>query len=157
MPQLTSEHKNPIAYFMPGAVGEMIEAPKKKIVADTVIGHRYRICRRIGGGAMKDVYLAEDLRLARRHCALAEMIDSFINPTLRADAVKSFIREADILAELDHPHIPKIYDRFNENNHHFLVMEFVEGGNLEKRLCGRTQGSARQGLTSSRFFGPAME
>ena len=50
------------------------------IEANTIIGGRYRVTRPLGGGGMKMVYLAEDLRLASRPCALAEMVDSFTDP-----------------------------------------------------------------------------
>lgn len=45
--------------------------------------------RPLGGGGMKQVYLADDIRLANRPCALAEMIDSFANPKDRQTAVPS--------------------------------------------------------------------
>ena len=45
------------------------------------------------------VYLAEDMRLASRPCALAEMVDSFTDPTMQQQAVAAFQREADMLAQ----------------------------------------------------------
>src|SRR2546429_7759254 len=110
------------------------------IPPDTVVGNRYRVTRPLGGGGMKMVYLAEDLRLAARPCALAEMVDTFTNPEMQAQAVQSFQREADMLAELSHEHIPRIYDRLSEQNRHYLVMEFVHGTTLEdmiKAACGK--------------------
>jgi serine/threonine protein kinase len=87
---------------------------------------------------MKLVYLAEDLRLAARSCALAEMVDSFTNPDAQTQAVAAFQREADMLARLSNEHIPRVFDRFSEANHHFLVMEYIEGVTLEDDL--RTNG-----------------
>jgi serine/threonine protein kinase len=108
------------------------------IAANTVVGGRYRVIRHLGGGGMKQVYLAEDLRLAARPCALAEMVDSLPNAEAQRQAEAAFSREADMLAELDHPHIPIIFDRFSEQNRHYLVMELVDGKTLEERLkeCG---------------------
>ena len=64
---------------------------------------------------MKLVYLcAEDLRLAARSCALAEMVDSFTNPDAQTQAVAAFQREADMLARLSNEHIPRVFDRFSE-------------------------------------------
>ena len=83
---------------------------------------------------MKRVYLAEDLHL-NRNCALAQMIDSFMNDTQRLAAVSAFEREADLLAKLENIHIPHIYDRFSENQTHYLVMEYVPGRTLEERLA----------------------
>ncbi len=104
------------------------------IAPNTIIGNRYRISRLLGGGGMKMVYLAEDLRLSGRPCALAEMVDAISNPDLQHQAVVSFQREADMLAQLNNEHIPRIYDRFSEQNRHYLVMEYVAGRTLEEEL-----------------------
>lgn len=104
------------------------------IASGTIIGGRYRVAKPLGGGGMKMVYLAEDLRLAARPCALAEMVDTFTNPDMQQQAVAGFQREADMLAELSNEHIPRIYDRFNDQNRHYLVMEYVEGFTLEESL-----------------------
>jgi eukaryotic-like serine/threonine-protein kinase len=98
-----------------------------------VIGHRYRTIRRLGGGGMKIVYLAEDLRL-RRACAVAQMIDNFTDPEERRRAVADFVREAELIAALKHPNIVAIYDRFQDQNKHYLVMEFVKGITLGDRI-----------------------
>jgi serine/threonine protein kinase len=108
------------------------------IAANTVIGNRYRVTKPLGGGGMKMVYLAEDLRLAARPCALAEMVDAISNPDMQQAAASGFQREADMLAELNHEHIPRIYDRFSEQNRHYLVMEYIAGDTLEEEL--RTAG-----------------
>ncbi len=104
------------------------------IAANTIVGGRYRVIRPLGGGGMKLVYLAEDLRLAARPCALAEMVDSFTDPDMQRQAVAAFQREADMLAQLSNEHIPRIHDRFSEQNRHYLVMEFVDGQTLEDEL-----------------------
>ncbi|MBV8361965.1 MAG: protein kinase [Deltaproteobacteria bacterium] len=84
---------------------------------------------------MKAVYLAEDLRLKARRCALAVMVDSFTSDEARRHAVLTFQREADILAQLDHPAIPKVSDRFSEQDHHYFVMDYVAGQTLEAKLA----------------------
>src|SRR5579872_4559284 len=84
---------------------------------------------------MKQVYLVEDLRLAKRSCALAEMLDNFADANLQRKAAMAFHREAEMLAKLDNPHIPRIYDNFSEQNRHCLVMEYVEGTTLEEKLA----------------------
>jgi len=104
------------------------------IAAITTLANRYRVVRPLGGGAMKQVYLAQDTRLADRPCALAEMIDSFANPDAQRQAIVAFTREADILAGFSHEHIVRVYDRFSEANHHYLVMEYVQGKTLEATI-----------------------
>src|SRR3982074_3731093 len=104
------------------------------IQPNTIIGGRYRVIKPLGGGGMKLVYLAEDLRLAARSCALAEMVDSFTNPDMQKQAVAAFQREADMLAQLSNEHIPRVFDRFSAENRHYLVMEYVDGVTLEDEL-----------------------
>ncbi len=104
------------------------------IAANTIVGGRYRVLKPLGGGGMKLVYLAEDLRLAARPCALAEMVDSFTSPDMQRQAVAAFQREADMLAQLSNEHIPRVFDRFSEQNHHYLVMEYIDGITLEQKL-----------------------
>src|SRR5271155_5253 len=104
------------------------------IAPNTIVGGRYRVIKPLGGGGMKLVYLAEDLRLSARACALAEMVDAFTSPEAQQQAIAAFQREADMLAQLNNEHIPRVIDRFSEANHHYLVMEYIEGETLEERL-----------------------
>lgn len=104
------------------------------IAPDTIVGGRYKVVKPLGGGGMKLVYLAEDLRLASRRCALAEMVDSLTNPEMQRQAAAAFQREAEMLAQLSNEHIPRIFDCFSERNHHYLVMEYIEGATLDEEL-----------------------
>ena len=104
------------------------------IAPNTIVGGRYRVVKPLGGGGMKLVYLAEDLRLAARRCALAEVVDNFTNPDAQRQAVDAFQREADMLARLNNEHIPRVFDRFSEQNHHYLVMEYIDGATLEEEM-----------------------
>ncbi|MGA8643728.1 protein kinase domain-containing protein [Candidatus Binatus sp.] len=105
--------------------------------AGTVLQGRYKITRLLGGGGMGMVYLATDQRLANRPCAIKEMVDHFIDQAQRIEANEYFAREADTLAQLKHQAIPAITDRFELANRHYLVMEYVEGRNLEEELAVR--------------------
>jgi predicted nucleic acid-binding Zn ribbon protein len=114
-----------------------------------LIGQRYRIIKPLGGGAMKQVYLAEDLRLSNRPCALAEMIEDAWDSEDQHTFAEAFAREASILALLKHPRIPHVYDHFSENNRHFLVMEYVEGETLANRLKASPKGFLDQNFVIS--------
>jgi serine/threonine protein kinase len=65
------------------------------------------------------------------------MVDHFIDQAQRIEANEYFAREADTLAQLKHQAIPAITDRFEIANRHYLVMEYVEGRNLEEELAAR--------------------
>ena len=108
-----------------------------QLEAGTVLQGRYQIRRLLGGGGMGMVYLASDQRLANRPCAIKEMVDHFIDQAQRIEANDYFAREADTLAQLKHQAIPAITDRFELANRHYLVMEYVEGRNLEEELAAR--------------------
>ena len=111
-----------------------------------VLAGRYSIERMLGGGGMGVVYLAHDQRLANRPCAIKEMVDHFIDQQQRLEANDYFAREADTLAQLKHQAIPAITDRFDAQNRHYLVMEYVEGRNLEEELAARNGDPLPEGL-----------
>jgi serine/threonine protein kinase len=111
--------------------------PTEALSPGTVLQNRYAVERLLGGGGMGMVYLAHDQRLANRPCAVKEMVDHFIDPQQRIEANEYFAREADTLAQLKHSAIPAITDRFDDHNRHYLVMEYVEGRNLEEELAAR--------------------
>ncbi|HLJ21747.1 MAG TPA: protein kinase [Stellaceae bacterium] len=111
--------------------------PNEPLTSGTVLQNRYEIERLLGGGGMGTVYLAHDQRLANRYCAVKEMVDHFIDQQQRIEANEYFAREADTLAQLKHAAIPAITDRFDDQNRHYLVMEYVEGRNLEEEIAAR--------------------
>ena len=69
-----------------------------------------------------------------RQCAVKEMINSIQDPELHEKAFRNFEREAGILATLDHPSIPKIYDYYIFGDRAYLVMEYIQGRDLEALL-----------------------
>ena len=93
---------------------------------------RYRIKKVLGVGGMGRVYLANDTRLANRPVAVKEMIVG--DGIQEKKAIEDFTREANVLARLSHPGIPTLIDYFAENARHYLVMEFVAGGDLQHVL-----------------------
>lgn len=92
--------------------------------------NRYRIVRQLGQGGMGTVYEAEALRL-NTSFALKETL--FTDERLR----QQFEREAQLLARLRHPAMPRVFDHFEEGDGLFLVMDFIQGedlwGMLERR------------------------
>jgi hypothetical protein len=86
---------------------------------------------------MGRVYLARDQRLADRLCAIKEVFDRFNDAEERARAIEYFQREAGTLSQLKHPAIPTIVDRFGEGNCHYLVMDYIEGTNLEDEVAAQ--------------------
>ena len=104
----------------------------------TVLQNRYQIVGVLGTGGMGSVYQARDLRFPNvtKLCAVKEMMNLATDPLMRRMVVQNFEREADILATLDHPAVPEIFDYFSEDNRSFLVMEFITGQTLEELMEG---------------------
>lgn len=100
--------------------------------ANTVLADRYQVQSRVGGGGMGSVYRAVDRNLANRTVAIKEMIEMFADATARAKAIEDFKRESELLARLEHPSIPTIYDYFFDSarGRYYLVMKFIDGGDL---------------------------
>ncbi len=104
--------------------------------ANTVLLARYKIIGVLGGGGQGAVYQARDLNFpdVQKRVAVKEMLNPATDPNLRAATLKTFQREANILAMLTHPAIPKIYDFFDWNDRAYLVMEYINGKDLEELI-----------------------
>src|SRR5215216_873545 len=96
-----------------------------------VLRGRYKIQDRIGQGGMGSIYLADDTRLKGRQCALKEVeYDRALPENIREEARGQFLREATVLARLDHPNLPKVSDFFSSGPRDYLVMDYVPGKDL---------------------------
>ena len=96
-----------------------------------VLHDRYKVRERIGQGGAGSIYLADDLRLAGRLCALKEVeYDTALPENIREEARGQFLREATILARLDHPNLPKVSDFFSNGPRDYLVMDYIPGDDL---------------------------
>ncbi|MDQ7826347.1 MAG: serine/threonine-protein kinase [Candidatus Eremiobacteraeota bacterium] len=103
----------------------------------TVFRARYRITAVIGEGATGRVYQAEDLTIAGARWALKELSTDALSPEEGREAREFFQREFRILSGLNHTGLPKVVDCFPESSRHYLVMEYIEGENLEEKLSLR--------------------
>jgi serine/threonine protein kinase len=100
-------------------------------------GGRYQIIGQLGHGGMGAVYLAKDMELFGRLCVVKQMRPFFATQSERRKAEEDFKREAEVLARLNHPghpRIPEVYGYFVEGMDQFLVMKYIEGESLERRL-----------------------
>ncbi len=107
-----------------------------RLAKDATLQDRYCILGVIGAGGMSTVYKAQDMRFPKvtRLCAVKEMLNIATNPQVRQRNLRNFEREAGILATLNYPAIPQVYDYFSEGEHSYLVMEFIQGTDLEALL-----------------------
>jgi len=94
---------------------------------------RYYLEERLGEGGMAVVYKAYDTRLERT--VAIKIIRAAAFPTDELSKVrKRFEREAKLLAKLSHPNIVKVHDYGEHNESPYLVMEYMPGGTLKKKL-----------------------
>jgi len=93
---------------------------------------KYEILRKLGSGATSSVFLCADPFSGRR------MAVKLFHPEALRDAVsarihrKLFLTEASLVGKLSHPHIVAIYDAVADDENTYIVMEYVEGGTLDK-------------------------
>jgi serine/threonine-protein kinase len=96
--------------------------------------NRYRIVKLLAEGGMGAVYRAWDLRL-NAPVALKEMVPpDRTNPQALAQYRQQFEKEAQVLAQLDHPYLVDVKNFFDERGNTYLVMNFVEGDSLADRI-----------------------
>ncbi|MEK6751868.1 MAG: serine/threonine-protein kinase [Chloroflexota bacterium] len=109
------------------------ERPRQQLQSGITLVNRYNVQDVIGVGGMGSVYRARDLHFPNvvKLVAVKEMINMAPDPLVRQTIVQNFEREANLLATLNHPAIPRIYDYFTQNEHSYLVLEFIHGKDLE--------------------------
>ena len=93
-----------------------------------VLQDRYRIVSRIGRGGMGAVYEAIDLRLDHTVALKQTLTDN-------EELWRQFEREARLMAQLNHPVLPRVSDYFTEGKRAFFVMQFVEGSSLSEIIA----------------------
>jgi serine/threonine protein kinase len=120
------------------AAGLTSETMTKSLPVGTPLqGGRYQIIGQLGHGGMGAVYLAKDMELFERLCVVKQMRPFFATQSERRKAEEDFKREAEVLARLNHPghpRVPEVYGYFVEGVDQFLVMKYIEGESLERRL-----------------------
>ncbi len=112
------------------------QSSDKQLQSGSVLANRYAIEEVIGVGGMGAVYRARDLHFPNvvKHVAVKEMIIQTRDPLVRQTIVQNFEREANILVTLEHPCIPRIFDYFSLNERSYLVLELIQGKDLEEML-----------------------
>jgi len=90
---------------------------------------------------MGAVYLAQDRRAFDRLCVVKQMLEYYdpSDPEERLRAEERFEEEGRTLASLSHPGVPKIYAFFSEKGRFYIVMEYIEGRDLESFVTHQDQ------------------
>ncbi|MFQ6045276.1 MAG: protein kinase [Gemmatimonadales bacterium] len=113
---------------------------------------RYEIERQVGAGGMSLVYLARDLKHGR--AVAIKVLRPEISASLGQDR---FLREIQIAAKLQHPHILPLYDSGEAEGLLYYVMPFVEGDTLRERLLRHRQLAVDDALSITRDVAEALQ
>ena len=110
-------------------VSDLPDPPDLLATLRDALADRYAVERKLGQGGMATVFLAEDVK---HHRPVAiKVLHQELAAALGADR---FLREIEIAARLQHPHILPLYDSGRADGLLFYVMPYVEGESLRDRL-----------------------
>ncbi len=115
------------------------------------LADRYRIDREIGHGGMATVFLADDVKHHRQ--VAIKVLRAELASLLGADR---FLREVEIAAKLNHPHILPLYDSGEADGFLFYVMPYVKGESLRRKLDREKQLSVDEALAITRQVASAL-
>ncbi|MFN8674692.1 MAG: protein kinase [Candidatus Sericytochromatia bacterium] len=93
--------------------------------------NNYEVIKQIGSGGMGTVFLARDPRLQRLVAIKKVKIPPATQQEARTEVTTRFYREARAIAMLNHPNIVTVYDLGEEDDSCYMVMEFLDGKDLE--------------------------
>lgn len=116
---------------------------------ETLLHNRYRIINKLGQGGMGAVYLAYDT-------ALEHEVAVKLNRNPSPESTDQFLKEAQLLATLKHPNLPRVIDYFIIDQNQFLVMDYITGDNLGELLEKVGAQSIEQVLIWTQKVGSAL-
>ena len=102
-----------------------------------IIKDRYEIVEILGEGAFGAVYRVKDKTLHEKEWAMKELGCDFDSEEDKKVSFATFQQESKILSNLKHPGIPDIADYFIDNERAYLIMEVIQGKNLDDYLESR--------------------
>ncbi|MEW6558040.1 MAG: protein kinase, partial [Elusimicrobiota bacterium] len=100
----------------------------------TILENKYKIVNLVKKGGMGAVYKAYDIKFVNNFYAIKELLPIYGTPLEQEQSRKWFEREAKILKNLTHANLPKIFDYFICNERYYLVMDLIEGDDLDTIL-----------------------
>ncbi|MBU5677365.1 Stk1 family PASTA domain-containing Ser/Thr kinase [Alkaliphilus sp. MSJ-5] len=118
-----------------------------------ILGNRYEIVEKIGGGGMALVYKAK-CNLLNRYVAIKVLRPEFINDK---DLLDKFRKESQAAASLSHPNIVNVYDVGEEDGVYYIVMEYVDGKTLKELIKEKGKLSKNEILDFTRQIALALK
>lgn len=150
---ITFARSDPTAHAPPPPDSPVSPLPIPAIEPPPTKLPRYQILEKIGQGGFAEVYRAHDTRL-NRFVALKGLR----SPLLRdSDRTKRFMREAQTIAQLSHPHIVPIYDVLEVDDQLYIVMRLIDGPTLEHLIANHGRLTWPQSLEIITAVAQAMD
>jgi serine/threonine protein kinase len=119
------------------ACGAALLAEDDTLAADVQQAHllrqRYRLQAQVGTGGFSAVYKAEDITTGKFVAVKAISLRG-LTPQEKIEATDAFNREVSLLSTLRHRNLPQILDHFTDTECWYVIMDFIDGMPLEKRL-----------------------
>ena len=144
---------NQVSMLFPTMDGPLPDSPVGELDAlRAALAHRYTIERVLGHGGMATVYLADDVR-HHRQVAVKVLGHEFAHLLGR----DRFLREIEIAAHLQHPHIVPLFDSGEAGGFLYYVMPAVEGETLRERLSRDIQLPVDEALRIVREVADALD
>ncbi len=111
-----------------------------QLPADQILNNRYHVIRLLGQGGMGAVYYVHDPVL-NRYVAIKQLQPDPITGEEAHEIVRQqFLREAQSLASLHHPNLPRVTDYFTQDRLQYLVMDYIDGQSLTELLLAAPGG-----------------
>ena len=131
-----SDFTIPISHSEESKIVDETEYGYKVLNPNDVLNHRYSIVKELGSGGFATTYLAIDRKSTPAvKCAIKQLQPRFNSPTIWAGAKERLATEAMVLQWLgNHAQIPQLFEHFEENKQFYLVLEFIEGEELEQEV-----------------------
>lgn len=135
---------------------QLLPLPERRLLGrGTVLAQRYKVEKLLGWGGFGAVYLAQDLRFQQRKVAVKENHDLSV--------LHSFLKEAELLANLQHPNLPRVSDFFQDQPptipypRAYMVMDYIAGESLGERIERKGRLSEAEVLRIMRGVFDALE
>ncbi|WP_437504043.1 serine/threonine protein kinase [Sorangium sp. So ce1099] len=125
----------------------------KETAEGRAVMDKYRLERRLGGGGMGDLWLGFDIKLRRR--VVIKFIRSFA--ATEPELIARFEREARASARVRSPYVIETYDYGVDRGCAFIVMEYLEGEDLNRRLDREQKLSLAQAMALFTQLGKALD
>ena len=114
--------------------------PSGHLVTGSLLNGRYQIENQLGQGGFSIVYAAKDQQHKHKRVAIKQISLRSLTPRQVIEATDTYNREIGLLSRLKHRGLPHIYDHFTDQDHWYLVMDYIEGETLEDYMSKTRQG-----------------